>query len=346
MITYLLYISENYSFKVLRPLQEEILKRGDKAKWFIEGKNININYFKEDEIVLKNIQEVIKYNPDVVLVPGNFVPSFISGLKVEVFHGFMSDKRRKRDNKLYHLIIRDCFDLYCTHGPSTTVPFQNLAKQHKTFDVVETGYCQMDPYFNKKNNKPTKDRPIILFSSTFSPRMTKAPALFETIKELSKNTKWLWQVTFHPKMDKKIVEQYKSIQHDNLQFIETDNLIPYMKNADLMLADFSSMLIDFILLNKPVVTFQNHNKLNYIININDTKELESAIKKGLSRPDYLMKEISKFSSFTHPYTDGKSSLRVLDAIEDKLNSKKKLKKKPLNFIRNLKARKEFNYWKW
>ena len=97
MITYLLYISENYSFKVLRPLQEEILKRGDKAKWFIEGKNININYFKEDEIVLKNIQEVIKYNPDVVLVPGNFVPSFISGLKVEVFHGFMSDKRRKRD---------------------------------------------------------------------------------------------------------------------------------------------------------------------------------------------------------------------------------------------------------
>ena len=347
MNKYLLYISENYSFKVLRPLQEEILKRGDIAKWFIDGKNINKNYFKEDEILLDNIKDVISYHPDVVLVPGNFVPSFMSGLKVEVFHGFMSNKRRKKDNMLYHLIIRDCFDLYCTHGPSTTIPFKELAKKHKTFDVVETGYCQMDPYFkNTIKNSKKKSKPTILFSSTFSPRMTKAPALLETIKKLSQNTKWNWQVTFHPKMDKSIVDNYKAIQHDNLKFIETDNLIPYMENADIMVADFSSMITDFILLGKPVVTFQNYDKLPYILNVSNEDELESTIQEALLHPKDLMKEIEKFSNFTHPYRDGKSSVRVINAIEEMLRSDHYKDRKPLNIIRNLKARKQFSYWKF
>jgi len=345
MTKYLLYISENYAFKVLRPLQDEIRKRGYIAKWFIEGNNINKDYFKDDEMLIEDIKDVISYHPDVVLVPGNFVPSFISGLKVEVFHGFMSNKRRKKDNMLYHLIIRDCFDLYCTHGPSTTIPFNELAKKHKTFDVVETGYCQMDPYFqNSKKNKKKDNRPTILFSSTFSPRMTKAPALLETIKKLSMDTKWNWQVTFHPKMDKSIVNNYKEIQHENLKFIETDNLIPYMENADVMIADFSSMITDFILLGKPVVTFQNYNKLPYILNVSKEDELESTIKKALLHPSELMKEIEKFSNFTHPYRDGKSSQRVIDTIEKMLESGHYKNRKPLNLIRNLKARKEFSYW--
>ncbi len=119
-----------------------------------------------------------------------------------------------------------------------------------------------------------------------------------------------------------------------------------MENADLMLADFSSMITDFILLNKPVVTFQNHDKLPYIINVNNKEDLEGVIIKGLSHPDTIMKEILKFSKFTHPYTDGKSSMRVIDAVEKKILLNDYSNRKPLNFIRNLKARKQFSYWKF
>jgi CDP-glycerol glycerophosphotransferase (TagB/SpsB family) len=349
MKRYLFYISENYSFKILRPLQQEIVNRGDQVKWFIEGEHVNQKYFKVNEQRLVNIKAVNTYNPDAVFLPGNIVPSFIPGLKVHVFHGFVGGKRRKKDNTIYHFIIRGCFDLYCTHGPSSTKTFKQLAQQHQHFDVVETGFCQMDPYFYPKNDHHNKHqlsekKPTILFSSTFSPRITQAPALLKTIERLSKNSQWQWQVTFHPKMAQHIVDGYKAIQHENLTFIETDDLIPYMENADLMLADFSSMITDFILLNKPVVTFRNPDKLPHLINVDDFNKIENAITTGLSKPKTLMEEIHRFAEITHPYRDGKSSMRVLDAVENKLQKPTNKKKKPLNLLRNFKLRKKLSYW--
>ncbi len=347
MKKYLFYLSENYSFKILRPLQTEIIKRGDQVKWFVEGNNVNLNFFTEHETRCTSVAQVKEYNPVAVFLPGNFVPAFIPGLKVQVFHGFIGGKRRKKDNMLYHLIIRGCFDLYCTHGDSSTIPFKKLAKKHSHFSVIETGFCQMDPYYNErlKSNSElvNKNRPIILFSSTFSPSYTQAPALLTIIEKISKHSPWQWQVTFHPKMAQEIVDNYKAIQHDNLTFIETDNLIPYMEQADIMLADFSSMITDFILLNKPVVTFKNPDNLAHLINVNKEQDIEEAIRLALSKPPQLMKKIAQFSQRTHPYTDGKSSLRVLDAVEDKLNSPSNIRK-PLNIVRNLKLRWKLNYW--
>ena len=92
---YLFFISQDYSFPVLRPLQEAILSRGDEVQWFMYGSEINRAYLEQNELKLKNIDEVVAYNPDAVFVPGNVVPSFISGLKIEVFHGLPSTKATK-----------------------------------------------------------------------------------------------------------------------------------------------------------------------------------------------------------------------------------------------------------
>ena len=58
---YLFYISENYAFQILRPMQDEIHKRGDTVAWFVEGSNINREYFKPDEQQLASVQAVIDY---------------------------------------------------------------------------------------------------------------------------------------------------------------------------------------------------------------------------------------------------------------------------------------------
>ena len=59
---------------------------------------------------LADISAAIDYKPDVVIAPGDRVPGFITGLKVQVFHGLNEDKR----GNIYP--ERGLFDLYCTEG--------------------------------------------------------------------------------------------------------------------------------------------------------------------------------------------------------------------------------------
>ena len=103
---------------------------------------------------------------------------------------------------------------------------------------------------------------------------------------------------------------------------------------------------DFLLLNKPVVTFNNAAPQSYIQNITNEKDLEGAIDYVLSKPDKLMKEIGLFGKRTHPYIDGSSSLRVLTAVDEAIKQLPSMKPKPKNWIRNLKLRKRFGYWKF
>ena len=44
-----MYISQNYSYAILRPLQAEILAQGGEVKWFLEGDNVNPDFLKSDE---------------------------------------------------------------------------------------------------------------------------------------------------------------------------------------------------------------------------------------------------------------------------------------------------------
>jgi len=171
---YLFYIAQNYSYAMLRPLQQVILERGDEVSWFLEGNEVDPKFLKTDELRLQSIDAVKAWKPDAVFVPGNVVPRFIPGVKVGVFHGFNAGKMNLKGRE-DHFEIRDCFDLYCTQGPATTLPFLKLEKKFGTFTVVETGWPALDPLFleNKDNPyiKADDPRPVVLFCSTFSPQV-------------------------------------------------------------------------------------------------------------------------------------------------------------------------------
>ena len=184
-----------------------------------------------------------------------------------------------------------------------------------------------------------------MFCSTFSRNLTSAPHLFEEVKRLSLTGKYRWLVQFHPKMPKEIIEQYKAIESEHLSFVETDNVIPLLQEADLMVCDTSSVLLMFLLLNKPVVTFNNISPKEYLINISEPELLESSIELGLTKPKELMANIESFIEQTHPYQDGGSSERVLDAVDEILSQPQKSVKKPLNLLRQFKMRKKLGYWK-
>jgi hypothetical protein len=341
---YLFYISQNYAYAILRPLQSAILARGEQVAWFLEGKEVNASYLLANEILLNSVDKIKEYQADVVFIPGNVVPDFISGIKVGIFHGFNSGKLNRRGFQ-DHFNIRGCFDLYCTQGPNTTLPFIQLAEQHQNFSVKQTGWPALDPLFYSNSNTENS-RPTILMCSTFSRALTCAPHLFETIKRLSKSSKWQWLIQFHPKMPKEVVDQYQSLKSENLSFVETDNIIPLLQHADVMVCDTSSVLMMFLMLNKPVVTFNNISPKDYMINISDENKLDKSIQYALSYPAELQSKVEHFILDTHPYVDGKSSQRVLAAVDEFLVGEDIPKKsKPLNLLRKIRMRKKLKYWK-
>ena len=84
---------------------------------------------------------------------------------------------------------------------------------------------------------------------------------------------------------------------------------------------------------------QDLHILGYTIDIDSAEQFEPAIERALSRPPELMQAIKTFGDAIHPYHDGHSSERVLDAIDAFVAAGgRNRKSKPLNFWRKLKLR--------
>lgn len=341
MRRYLLFVSELYALAILRPLQAAIRARGDQAAWFFEKGGAE--YLHADERRLDTVAAVKAFAPDAVLVPGNWVPDYFPGLKVEVFHGF---NVHKRSDEKGHFRVRGFFDLYCTQGPHTTIPFRSLAARYGYFRVVETGWPKMDPLFTSAPPPlPTPaGRPVVLYTSTFTPALSSAERLAPLVRSLARTRDWYWLVTFHPKMDPTVVRKYREMQSENLRFIETDDIVPLYKAADVMLSDTSSVISEFILQHRPVVTFRNRRPAPHMINVTAPEQVEPAIEQALTRPLDRLRAIRAYAGHIHPYRDGRSSERVLDAVQEFLaGGRAGLRRKPLNLWRRIQARRRLGY---
>lgn len=126
MSRYLLFVSLPYAYSILRPLQQEIRKRGGVVVWFVETGCPDA--LLPDEKRLKTVQEVIDFAPLAVFSPSNYIPDFFPGIKVQLFHGYPINKRNERRDD--HFTIRGWFDIYCTQGPSSTPMFKELESKY------------------------------------------------------------------------------------------------------------------------------------------------------------------------------------------------------------------------
>jgi CDP-glycerol glycerophosphotransferase (TagB/SpsB family) len=334
---YLLYGSERYALAILRPLQAAIRARGDETAWFFDGPGAEDLVEGERSL---SVAEVRQWNPIAVITPGNHLPHFFPGVKVETFHGFNAGKPRP-------VSLRGFFDLYCTTGPKDTSQFGALAKKLGHFTVTETGWPKLDPFMKEIAGPlpPVRKSPVILYHSTFSPSWSAAETLYEEVKRLSRDGRWHWIVSFHPKMEPATTAKFKALQNEYLTFAENDNILDLFPQVDMMCSDTSSALSEFLLTGKPVVTFKNRAPGPQLIDIDDPSQFEPAIERALSRPPELMQAIKAFGDAIHPYCDGHSSERVLDAIDAFITAGgRNRKRKPLNFWRKLKLRRRIGYW--
>jgi CDP-glycerol glycerophosphotransferase (TagB/SpsB family) len=336
-MNFLLFASELYSLEIMEPLEAVIKARGYGVSWFF-SKPVDAKYL-DNKSVLYSVEEVKCFNPEAVFVPGNWVPDFFPGIKVQIFHGFGIEKKG-------HFKIRGFFDLYCTHGDLTTLPFKELAEKYRHFEVVETGWPKVDPLFKGESNSPQNQRPNILYAPTFSPSLTSAEALYDEIIKISSKGCYQWIIKFHPKMELSIVQAYKDIESEYIRVSSEPDILPLLKSSDIMLTDTSSVVYEYMLLNKPVVTYRNTNPGQHVVDFTEVQFLESVLKQAFENREKLVTQAGAISHKMHPYHDGLSSERVLNATIGFINSEHdNLSKKPINLWRKLQARKHLAYYK-
>ncbi|CAM4120574.1 CDP-glycerol glycerophosphotransferase family protein [Flavobacterium antarcticum] len=342
MYKFLLYIVHPYSIPIGKPLQQEIERQGHQVYWFSELEYTK-KYFTDNEPILNTVEEVLAYEPHIVLTSTDTVADFFPGIKVQIFHGFSANKRPVMND---HFNIRGFFDLYTTQGPSTTKTFKEQAKKYGFFEVVETGWSKVDPLFPLVQ-KEASQKPVILISSTFTTKLSlaKNDAVFAEIKRLSETGNYHFMCVLHPVLDEETKTKFKSLESKDFSYYDTTDLIPLFKQADIMFSDTTSAITEFLLQEKPVVTFRNRKPSDHLINITEVSEIETAIKLALSKPEQTMDAIRNYIKVTHPYADGKSSQRVIDATIAFLNKDKShLKSKPLNLIRKWKVRNRLHHF--
>lgn len=343
MRRYLLFATALYALPILRPLARAMRARGDQVYWCVSVKLMP--YLTADEPRLNRVGDIRAFNPDAVFSTNNWVPYFFPGKKVQVFHGFNVEKRAPHRG---HFRIRSMFDLYCTQGPATTTPFQALAGQHRHFAVVETGWPKLDPLFATEDRtlpdlRPADGRPVIMYAATFTDGLSSTRALYNEIRQQIERGDRYWLLTLHPKTDAPTVARFRALAGPHARYFEAVDLVAMMRAADVLVSDTSSVVSEFVTQGKPVVTFRNRQPKPHMLNITESSALGDALNTALSPPPDLLERIRAYSAQIHPWRDGHSSERVLDAAIALADGRLgRLARKPLNLWRKVQVRMRYH----
>ncbi len=299
----------------------------------------------QDQRCTSKIEDLVRFKSDAIFIPGNEVPHYLRGVKIQVFHGLAGEKKG-------HFRIRNYFDLYLTQGPYFTRWFSKAAAKHKDFSVVETGWPKLDVYGKELHKydsdklfllKKSKAKKIILYAPTFSPSLTSAPHLLTQIEELAKSKEYLVVIKFHDLMAEDLIDSYKklSMSFENVLFIEERNIIKYLLIADLMISDTSSVVYEFLLLDKPVITFKNNS---HVINWDNQLSFSGLMKRVAENliEDPFKEQRLKILKEYHPYTDGNSAKRMVEAVEEYIKKNGVPEKRLISWFRRYKINKIFS----
>lgn len=349
MADYLLFATERYALPILQPLAQALQAAGHGVHaWFVDG--------AEDArlpapVRSVGLEDAVALRPRAVFSAANWVPTFVSGAKVQLFHGFNVEKR---SDERGHFRVRGLFDLYCTQGPATTAPFRTLAARGRHFAVAETGWPKLDPLFRDDDGSaaalraPAGSRPVVMFASTFTERLSAAPHLFEAVAaEVARGDRY-WLLTLHPKCAPELFARYRSLAGPNAAFVETEQLVAAQRAADVLLADTTSVVSEFAVQRKPVITFRNRAPKAHMLDFDDPAQLPAMLARAFAPPPRLMDALAAYADAIHPHRDGRSSERVIAATEALLRGELgHLRRKPLSAsLRALQIRQRFGYWRF
>lgn len=341
MSNYLMLASELYSLPILRPLARIARSAGHAVAWLCT--DAMAARLAQDETRIASHRVLLAFAADATFATVHRIPPQLPGRQVQLFHGLNTDKR---DDRRGHFRVRGLFDLYCTHGPATSDRFRALAREHGDFAVAETGWPKLDPLFAAAEppavamvRNAARGRPIAMYASTFTESLSSAAAFLPELRRLVTRGDRYWLLTLHPKCPPQLQAEYRALAGNGARFFEATELTDALRAADVLVCDTSSVTEEFALLSRPVVTVRTRIPRDYMIDVEAPSEVDAAIDVALSRPDAQMRAMGELARQLHPWRDGQSSRRVVDAVERLLTGGfEPMRARPRLYWRRLRAR--------
>lgn len=349
----LLFCENRYAIDILNPLQEYVTDNNlpHEVMWYIHKPKISTFEYASKVRWTNSIQEAYDFSPEAVFVPGNIVPYYLPGVKIQVFHGYAAEKKD-------HWIIRRYFDTYFTQGPYFTSHFKALSEEYGDFEVVETGWPKQDWI---KRNLHTYDaerqrlldstgrKRIILYAPTFSPKLTSLPleGMKERLGELAEHNDALVVMKFHPLTRKEWADEYRAWAEskDNVIFVnQGENITKYQLMSDVLISDTSSTVYEFLLLSRPVITVRTIAKDIYWEDTATPDGLEEAYRRAMNDPEAIARRQWIVDNYD-PYLDGHVCERMLNAAADYIRRHGVPNKRRLNLWRKYTSVKTFGFVK-
>lgn len=276
------------------------------------------------------------FSPDVTIV-ADACHSTIPQLKhiINVGHGMICKGAFYTDSP----IIRreNLSELICVPGPWHK---RRLAK-NVFIPIITTGFIKSDLLFGSRTVGREEfckglgidpNKKIVLFAPTYNPELSTVPCVWDKIVEIATPDRELL-IKLHNVSDESWKDLYRNmaVKHDNIHYLTDADYGGMMHAADLMISDVSSIYIEFLLLDKPLVLFNNPeisnfrfyrpNEIEYLARgaarqVASFEELSIAVDEELREPNRFSARRKQYIPALDYGRDGKSSERAAKAILD------------------------------
>ena len=205
-----------------------------------------------------------------------------------------------------------------------------------------TGYAQMDPLFQKA----TKDtglqldgkKPTILYAPTFTPGLSSIPAMTKLMTDQPDQFDDMNVIMkLHPLAPEIYPKEVRALHQlcqnkENMHFVRArrENIVDYLAHADLLVSDVSSVVFQYLALDRPVVTINNPDRFkspqydrdglewkwrDMGEEVDQMADLLPVINRALENPTAKQEIRSKYRDLLFgDVTDGQTGLRVKENL--------------------------------
>ena len=234
---------------------------------------------------------------------------------------------------------KENWDLITSASNEVKKKFITAFRSNKN-SVQITGYPRYDIILDKLNctnyefefMKKFDNKRIVLYAPTFRDKNIKYDYFFELnlklLNKLMDETNSIFLIKLHPKSKniEFISKEYSNIFFINDQLLDI-NII--LSKTTILITDYSSIYIDFLLLNRPII-FTPFDYKNYINNrklyydyykvtpgkkCDNWNETLNEINEIIIGNDNYSASRDSMKDFFHKFTDSKNSLRIYDRIK-------------------------------
>ncbi len=282
-----------------------------------------------------------EFVPDItVIADACFYPVRKCGKIIDVGHGLISKGFFYKDAPIVRR--ENLADVICVPGQwhksilekNVFVPIR-VSGFLKTDNIYHFGELKRKEFLNKYSVEG--DKRIILYAPTFNEELSSIPCVKDRIAELADDNTVIL-IKLHGMTAPHYIEMYRSLEKNisNIKVVNDDDFTGAMVCADVMVSDVSSAYVEFMLLDKPIVLFNNPLLKKYagydsadieyqvrdaLIEVNTLEELKLAVKLSIADPEEHGEKRRSYAKVLSERIDGNAAKRVADTIDDLLTGK-------------------------